>query len=367
MMEKQKQILKMVEEGKLSADEALTLLEALEKDEKKAAMKTEEIVQELSTVVSGHGKSTPKQQSASHVSFKDKFLSFVDQTLKKAKDLDLDFNFGPSYEVRHIFQHSADYIKQMDVDITNGSVELLPWTHQDVRVECEAFVYKVEHQEAARQSFLQDVTFSIEKGLLRFMVQKKRLKVKTKIYVPSTVYERVKVRMFNGPVFAEGVSTQELKMKTANGAIKLKNIRAEEVEMETANGHIAMDDSRVKKCEAQTINGLIRLNGAYEKVDIQTFNGSVKCYFKDERTEKVFLKTTTGSIDVYVSNTMAVEGDLKSNLGNVTCLLSNLEIVEEKNETIQKALRFRANMLHGRTCQLFAESKASSVTIQNNG
>ncbi|MFC3886572.1 DUF4097 domain-containing protein [Bacillus songklensis] len=367
MIEKRKQILKMVEEGKLSANEAFMLLEALEKDEKKAAVKTEEIVQELSTVVSGHGKSTSKQQSASHVSFKDKFLTFVDQTLKKVKDLDLDFNFGPSYEVRHIFQHSAGCIQQIDIDITNGGVELLPWTHQDVRVECDALVYKVEHQEAARQSFLQSVTFSIENGLLRFLVQKKHLKVKTKIYIPSTMYERVKVRMFNGAIFAEGVSAGELKMKAANGAIHLKNIRAEEAEIETANGHITIDGSHVKNCEAETINGLIRMEGAYEKVNIQTFNGSIKCHFKDERTEKIFLKTTTGSIDVCVPNTAAVEGDLKSNLGNFTCLLPNLEIVEEKNETVQKVLRFRANMLYGRTCKLFAESKTSSVTIKNNG
>jgi DUF4097 and DUF4098 domain-containing protein YvlB len=364
MVEKRKQILKMVEEGKLSAAEALTLLEALDEEGKKAAFKTEEMVQELSTVVSGSEKSSAYQTSASQTSFKDKFLSFVDQTLKKVKDLDLDFNFGPSYEVRHIFQHSAGLIQQIDVDVTNGSVELLPWTLQDVRVECEALVYKVENQEAARQSFLQEVAFSIDSGQLRFAVQKKNVKVKMKMYVPSAMYERVKVRMFNGSIIAEGLRAQELKAKTANGAVKLKNIRAEEVEMGTAHGHISMDDSYVKKCEAETINGLIRIDGVYEAVDIQTFNGSIKCYLKDDSTEKMFLKTTTGSIDVYVPGTLAVEGDLKSNLGNFTCLLPNVEIVEEKSETVQKALRFRANKAQGRTCKLFAESKTSSITIK---
>lgn len=364
MIEKRKQILKMVEEGKLSAAEALTLLEVLDQEASKAKIKTEEMVQELSTVVSGSKKGSGYQQSTAQNSFKDKFLSFIDQTVKKVKDLDLDFNFGPSYEVRHIFQHSADVIRQIDVDVTNGSVELLPWGNQDVRVECEAVVYKVESQDEARQSFLQDAVLTIENGQLRFAVQKKHLKVKTKMYVPSVMYELVKIRMFNGPIAAEGVHVRELKAKTANGAIKLKNIRAEEVEMETAHGHISLDDSHVRKCEAETINGLIRVDGVFKTVDIQTFNGSIKCYLKDDSTEKMFLKTTTGSIDVYVPNTLAVDGDLKSNLGNFTCLLPNLEIVEEKSETVQKALRFQANKVQERTCKLFAESKTSSITIK---
>lgn len=364
MTEKRKQILKMVEEGRLSAAEALTLLEALDYEEKKAKVKTDEMVQELSTVVSGGKKSSGYQQSPPQNSFKDKFLSFIDQTVKKVKDLDLDFNFGPSYEVRHIFQHSASVIRQIDVDVTNGSVELLPWESQDVRVECEAAVYKVESQDEARQSFLQDAVFGIDNGQLRFAVQKKHLKVKTKLYVPAAMYEFVKVRMFNGPIAAEGLQVRELKTKTANGAIKLKNIRAEEVELETAHGHISLDGSRARKCEAETINGLIRVDGVFETVDIQTFNGSITCYLKDDSTQKMFLKTTTGSIDVYVPDTLAVDGDLKSNLGNFTCLLRNLEIVEEKNETVQKALRFQANKVQARTCKLFAESKTSSITIK---
>jgi DUF4097 and DUF4098 domain-containing protein YvlB len=364
MKEKRKQILKMVEEGKLSAAEALTLLEALEQEQTKAAVKEEDILQELSTAVFGGQAGSGYQQSSKQHSFKDKFLTFIDQTVKKVKDLDLDFNFGPSYEVRHIFQHSAGIIRQIDVDVTNGSVELLPWVHHDVRVECEALVYKVENQEEARQSFLQDAALSVENGQLRFAVQKKNVKAKVKMYVPSAMYELVKIRMFNGPVAAEGVHAREVKAKTANGAIKFKMIQADEVELETAHGHISLDGSRVKKFEAETINGLIRMDGVCETADIQTFNGSIKCYLKDDSTQKLFLKTTTGSIDVYVPKTLGIEGDLKSNLGNFTCLLPNLEIIEEKNETVQKSLRFQANKLQPRVCKLFAESKTSSISIK---
>lgn len=51
MKEERKRILKMVEDGKLSVEEALTLLEKLEKAEDTAEQKQEEIIKELSTAV----------------------------------------------------------------------------------------------------------------------------------------------------------------------------------------------------------------------------------------------------------------------------------------------------------------------------
>lgn len=49
MKEERKRILKMVEEGKLSVDEALTLLEELEKAGQTVEQKQEQIAHEIST------------------------------------------------------------------------------------------------------------------------------------------------------------------------------------------------------------------------------------------------------------------------------------------------------------------------------
>ena len=51
MKEERKRILKMVEEGKLTVDEALGLLEELEKSTKSMEEKQEKLVNELATVV----------------------------------------------------------------------------------------------------------------------------------------------------------------------------------------------------------------------------------------------------------------------------------------------------------------------------
>ncbi|WP_110112499.1 DUF4097 domain-containing protein [Bacillus sp. CGMCC 1.16541] len=366
MTTKRKEILQMVETGKLTVDEALILLESLDKNSTQPTEFNTEVIQDVSTyVVDTNKKVEGNTYQSPQSSFKDKLFSFVDQTVKKVKDKDLDFNFGPSVEIQHIFQQSDVSVNEVDIDVANGSVLLKPWNQQQVRVECEASVYKVTTQDEARQLFLQDVSFSVEAGKIRFNVPKKQVKVKAVIYVPQVSYDRVKVRMFNGPIEGDQLTARELKVKTAHGGIKLNNMQTQELEAETANGVIDLINVDAAKCEVESLNGAIRMMGEYEKVDVQTFNGNVTCHLQGEQTEKVFLKTTTGSIDVVAAPTVFIDGDLKSNLGNFTCTVPNMEIIEEKNETIQKHLRFKANGTQVRGFKLFAESKTGSVFIKN--
>ncbi|MGV4965448.1 SHOCT-like domain-containing protein [Priestia aryabhattai] len=82
MSEKRKQILQMVEEGKLSVDEALTLLNSLEKDSANDSSYATPDKAELSPYVGGKQKKTYASKS-SQSSLKEKLFTFVDQTVKK--------------------------------------------------------------------------------------------------------------------------------------------------------------------------------------------------------------------------------------------------------------------------------------------
>lgn len=363
MSEKRKQILQMVEEGKLSVDEALTLLNSLEKDSANDSSYATPDKAELSPYVGGKQKKTYASKS-SQSSLKEKLFTFVDQTVKKVKEGDLDFNFGPSIDVQHIFQQSEAYIQEIDVDLANGSVQLRPWGSTEVRIECEAAIYKVENSDEARRTFLQHTAFSIENGKLRFAIQQKQMKVKAIIYIPEMEYERVKLRMFNGSIDGERLSVRDLKAKTANGTIRFYDVNSHSLEMETSNGHMELSRILASKCELETINGMVKFDGDTKKIDVQTFNGDIDTYLKGERIEKAFFKTTTGSITLYTPPHLSVDGDLKSNFGNFTCTLPEMEIVDEKKETVMKQLRFKANIASPKGYKLLAESKTGSIVIK---
>jgi DUF4097 and DUF4098 domain-containing protein YvlB len=366
MNEERKRILKMVEEGKLTVDEALTLLDDIQKAERTMEQKQAEIFNELSTAVKFEEAKKEDPVQDKFKSAKEKVFDFVDSALKKIKDLDLDFNFGHSVEISHIFHHSDVYIKDMDIDVANGSIKLAAWDQNDVRIECQAKVYRVENQEQARQNFLKDVIFAIEGQKLRFITQQKLMKIDAIIYVPSADYERIRVRMFNGPIMGEELRVTDLRVKTANGKIILERLNGKRAEVETANGNVSIQNSVFDDLEAETINGAIKLDGDFRKMETQTFNGNITYNLRGERSELIIAKATTGAVDLFVPEGIPVNGELKTNLGGFNVKLEGIKILEEKSEMIQKLLRFESVNHPDRLLKVFVDTKTGSITIHKS-
>lgn len=353
MKEERKRILKMVEEGKLTVEEALNLLEQLEQKDVSTTVPFEEA----------------KKEDTVHQKFqstKDKIFEFVDTALKKIKDFDLDFNFGQSVEISHIFQHGNVELKDVDIDVANGSVKIIPWDQADVRIECRAKVYRVENQDQARETFLKDAIFSIEGGKLRFATQQKWMKVDTLIYVPQVEYERVRARLFNGPISCDRLNVVDLRAKTANGKISFSGISGKRAEVETANGQIKFLSSMMDEVEAETINGAIKLDGDFVKIELESFNGNVSTNLYGNRGESFSAKATTGHVDLYVPKDVAASGELKTNLGGINVLLDGVQILDEKNEMVQKQLRFQSINQPDKVLKIFADTKTGSINIHKS-
>ncbi|HYK74452.1 MAG TPA: DUF4097 domain-containing protein, partial [Pseudoneobacillus sp.] len=314
MNKERERILKLVEEGKLSVEGALTLLEGLEKENGTSQQEKQE--SKITSHVKMEDSEKKDETYYKFQSTKEKIFDFVDTAFKKLKDIDIDFNFGRSIEIAHIFQQSDSVFSDLDIHVANGSVQLIPWDQTDVRVECQAKIYRVESLEDARTTFLQGVIFTIENNRLSFQTQHKWMKVEAKVYIPQADYEKVRVRLYNGPVSAENMKVKDLKVDTANGKVSLESIQSERVKAETANGKIKVKNSHIDEFEAETINGSIKVEGGLLRGKLQTFNGNISCSITNPVCEMLNLKATTGHIEVAVPSELAVSGELKSNLGN---------------------------------------------------
>ena len=360
MKEQRTRILRLVEEGKLSAEEALSLIEALEKEE---AVKEEKMTA-LSTEVLGEKHSSDfHQHSAEHKqSIGNKLMDWVDSAVKKVKDMDLDLNFGKSIDLQHIFQFQGEFFQDIDIQLSNGSVSLEPWSEKDIRVECDVKVFRVENTEQARETFLAGVDCQIEGNRFVFFTEKKTMKINLIIRIPEQAYEQVKVKLFNGPIRGEDLTVDSLKVKTANGVVSFSSLKGVKGEFETANGQIKLSDAQFNNLELETISGHIQFTGSTEKLDAQSFNGNVQLKLGDNRCETLYAKTATGNIDITVPEKSAIVGELKSNLGSLSTLLNDVEISYEKNETIQKELKFRTS--EQAKMSLFADSKTGSIEIK---
>lgn len=359
MKDQKIRILKLVEEGKLSADEALSLIESLENEEK---VKEQKITALSTEVIGDHKQDQHDANESKQQSLGNKLMDWVDSAVKKVKDMDLDLNFGKSIDLKHIFQFQDSDFQDIDIHLPNGSVIIEPWNEEDIRVECDVKVYRVENNEQARETFLTGVDCQMEGNRFIFFTEKKMMKINVYIRVPQQSYERVKIKLFNGPIRGEGLLVGTIKAKTANGVLSFSDIKATTGEFETANGQIKVANSSFGKIEAETISGLIQFNGSAEKVDAQSFNGNVQLTLHDENCETLYAKTTTGNIDIHVPEDTSMIGELKSNLGALSTKVKNVEVSFEKNETIQKELKFRT--AHEAKLTVFADSKTGSITIK---
>ena len=358
-MNEKERILKLVEDGVLSAKEAITLLEKLEEGQSISLEKStdDHTFHEEKAGAESKGNGTENLGA--------KLFGWLDTAVKKVKDVDLDLNFGQSVDVEHIFQFKDASLSHLDIQLANGSLNVMPWDDRDIRAECHAKIYRAEDGEQARQQFLNQLDCGLEGDKFFIRTEKKTMKVNVTLYVPRIQYDKIKVKLFNGPIRGEKLKTKELAAKTTNGVVSFASLQAEKVGIETANGQIKLADHECGMIEVETINGLIDLRGKSESIDAQSFNGNIAVQLSDEKCRSIYGKTTTGSVDVQIPRACAVTAELKSNLGSISHDLLDAEMIKEKNETLQKEKMIKANQQAAHSISIFAETKTGSIQVKH--
>lgn len=362
MQEERKMILKMIEDGKITADEGVALLKELGETEKKQA-KPETGTYLSNDVDWENGREFRGKYS--QPSFTNRFTDFVEQAVQKIKEFDLDLNFGNSVEVDHIFHNRESKISKVDVAIENGSLRFVPWDESDVRVECKVKVYREKEVETARKQFLKEVTFDVSNERLKFKCREKSLKINATVYIPRANYEEVSLYTFNGHINGESVISEQFAAKTVNGRLAFDRLTGQKVMLETVNGGISVEKIDAEKVEAKTVHGTVNLNSTGGIADIETLNGSIKYKLIEQVQGKAYLKTTTGSIEITVPADMKTEGEFKTVVGGFTCDLPHLEILDEKKDLVNKFVTFISNKGMDPVFYVEAEARTGSVLIQN--
>lgn len=381
MNQDRKRILEMVQEGKLSAQEAIILLDALEEgkapapDLKHDGAKESQVNSGLSGSDRSANQNAGKESAGDSKKDEDNFykqmenageriFDFVNSALRKIKEI--DFQFNQSVEIPHVFQQSGEGIDRIDIDVANGRVRVIPWEQEEVRIECQAKVYRAEDREDGRSYFLDNTIFSQDSNLLCFATKSKWMRVETVVYVPQKRYKKVSVRIFNGELTSERLECDDLIVKTTNGKVDLENISGRKLDIETVNGQIKVKESKADEVEAETINGAIDVLVSCKKAELKSFNGNITCTLKDPA--KVFeAKAVTGNIHLNVPDTAGVDGELRSNLGSYTLDLQDVNILHEKRDVIQKQMKFKRTGTEGETIHVLADTKTGSVFVTASG
>ncbi|WP_179124061.1 DUF4097 family beta strand repeat-containing protein [Marinococcus halophilus] len=374
MDEERQRILKMMEDGVISLEEGERLLRA-----KGSAPSPE--AQEGGKE-DGKGGSSESRRSGAYRTDKkaggsqkrkskeDPFAmlsGFFDHALDRVKRFDLDFNFGPSVDFQHTFEHDESEIRSLDTFIQNGSLICQRWEGSTIRVACQVKAYTEEDEDSARREFIEGTDFDSRSGKLCFASRSGNYKVQAVVYIPEKSLDKMDVSTFNGDIRIDGVQADNLYVKASNGAITVLHASAGYLAVETANGTVELKEGRIGSADVKTWNGSIHYDGSLTDIEAEALNGAITArYTSVSERSRALLSTTTGSIKVVAPREIRTEGVLRTNVGNYKCLLDNIEVKEEKSEFMQKYYQFVSNSESAPTLRLEASAKTGTITVQDH-
>lgn len=384
MQNERKRILTMLENGTISMDEALTLLEKLDvnkktvtenvefrqkqSDESHSADNKQTYAGEEDSRSTGKNDETPPVDEfiedirKDFVTVGDRFMQFMQTAVTKMKDFDFDSPFGNSTTFQHTVTKQVEQLDEILIDIDNGSVILQPTDTKEIRAEFTVKSYNSKSEEEAKKEFLNKMICVVDEGKLRVLSDSKFNQVNVDLFIPKQQFEKISVRLLNGNFNLQDASVDRLYAKTANGKVDIERVQFKDAELETGNGSIRLNDSDGEMVEAETINGRVYLSGKLKDVEAKSLNGHVVVTTTDQAAQKINAKTVSGSVELYLPPNVALEGDISTNMGRLDLQLHDITKTVEQEQFLQRIVRFNKSV-EGSSLPLHVQGEAKTGSV----
>lgn len=386
MQNERQRILELVEKGTISAQEAITLLEALEQPGKSTqhvmndvSKETQSFSNEKEPLFEEKSKDGDKKKDDFMKYFQDEmqdfrkdltqigslFMDMMNTAVKKVKEFDVASPFGDKIEFTHTEEVAAAKVDNIIVELPNGNFSLESSEGETIQVICKVKAPLMnESEDETRNHFLEQFVVKEEEQSLRILSQLKLVQVNVKVLVPKDKLEKLSVRLMNGSVSLQDTEFEELKVKTLNGAIKGTKFNFGKAEVDSSNGSIELTNVRGKDLEAETLNGRVYLDGALDEVEAKSVNGHVVVTTCSTNSSKIKAQTVAGAVELYVPRTISLSGKVVTNFGKVDVGIQDVSKMESQDQFLSKVVRFDKEVENANRLFIEGESKTGAVLVR---
>lgn len=304
MMKKEKElILKMLEDQKITTDEAMKLLEQLEDNKSESNNKSKKNT--FGNMISNFVKNTVESAMTAAINSDKVQINFGDDSKRQKYDL------SHSYILKDKIPNS---IQSLKLDLINGDLNI---TTKSIDNPC----LKVYTHNRAEENELEDrfnINFENDYLYISEISSKEEFKVKNmtinnysthyllELTLPSKNYDLFTTTTLNGDVDISNLKLENLNLKTSNGDIEVKDISAKSIICATSNGDIEVSDVDVDAINTLTSRGDICVE------DFKTMNLVCKTSMGDidiadprDIGESLSCNTSMGDIDVDLTGVAA--------------------------------------------------------------
>lgn len=367
MQEERKRILDMVENGTITAQEALALLEELGKQ---------------STTIISLDKEEPKQeqtngqnkhQSADFIEdlkrdftvMGERFMQFMQGTVDKMKEFDFEMPFGEPVVFEESLVKEQATFEDISVNIANGKIEILPteetYAHATVKVKS----FKNSTEEEAKARFAEEFIFTTEGNKLRVYSYMKTTSVQVALFVPKQTYNHISARLFNGEFSAKNIEANSFKVKTTNGKVTLDALTFKRADIETVNGSVQVQHVVGDSIEVETMNGRIYVDGKLKELEGSSVSGHVILTTKDKGARKIEGTAVAGTVELYVPKDVSLKGETTTQLGKIDVQLSDVTQLNQSEQLLNKKVGFTKVVdSEAEPLRVYGDAKTGSVVVR---
>lgn len=390
-MEEKMLILKMLQEGKITAEEAHKLLESIganatgsESDTRRYDKKFEDKMQGLQQKASKVAEKLGNSLNSSAEKFGSNSEKFGDDFAKRMESFGNDIadsavkfsdklvNYlGNFIDVGNDkYQYIKNYIypladnAEISIDTSNFAVIVSPTTGSDLLVNL--------YVNSSTPNLVLDESFKVDQVNNNFSFKTQfpsRTWGKVEVLVPKHL-NTLNIVTTNGKCELNDITADNIVPNTSNSKISLLNCQSKTLKVSTSNGKIIVADTSSDFADFNTSNGKIEIaNCKFDKLDAKTSNGAVVLdgiYKVNAKEGSYNLRTSNGKITISLNNseTCGCMIDATTSVGNIAVDLPQLNyFIDKKSFSMQSVAQIKSANFDSIEDKIFINAHTSNSSI----
>lgn len=380
MNEERLLILKMVEEGRITAEEGVELLDALSA---KNDTKTDERENDGWRKLEKHGEEFAQKVEATVEKFSKSLEDILEGGLgEKLQGIPKVLAKIPFVNVitedNHVFQDCFYGSFQPDLAAipvslrtNNGSITVEGWDQERYKLVVTQKIRGKDRETALQKAIdvqLLESAEGIEKLALN-IPEKQGIIISYHLYLPKKESYILELVSQNGTCKVENLAASKVEIETVNSPIHAKQLQAQTISGATSNGRCNFEQVNGTIVRQRTANGAIHFQGSGEKIYCESTNGAIRTILvpSDFPFVEMILRTTNGSVTCQLpqDNNLGVKVNASTTLGKVNVRYRNFiaSVQERISGSYQLKGEAKGDESDGQVINIDAKVSSGSITI----
>lgn len=287
MSDEKKIILRMLKEGKITEEEAITLLDSIKDNNKPKndfSQFESNIIEKITQAATKIGKKS--QEMINSFDFEDINIKFNSNLEQKTK-------------AERIVSENIIGVENPELEITNRNGKIVVETWDNEEIEAKSDINYDERFVSSNHNFIkiqrQDNKVIIEPDYEK--ATPKHFDMNVKVSIPKRFFENITLSSTNANIEINNVETNNLVVESTNAKIKVKEIKSNNSTISSTNARISVDGIDGEELKINTTNGKIELNNLdTKKVELITTNGTILVANLKDKVERITASTNNGNI-----------------------------------------------------------------------